>query len=418
MKLSTDQEAAADKFMEFLFDDHEHEMAIVGHSGTGKTTLTKELLKLARNTSKLNQLITNNDNELKVVCAATTNKAAKVLCDKLGEDTSTIHNLLGLKVINNFKTGKTNLKKSANYTILENTLVIIDEASMIDRQLLDIIRESTMDCKVLYIGDSYQLAPVFETTCPVFKEVQNQAVLTTIKRQKKGSPIITEGEKFREAVLTNQFQDIEPDGCAIRHVSGTDFKRLMEEEYTRPNRVATDALVMAWTNSRVLQYNSFIRALTTSEEAYTVGELVVTNKPILSSKSAVVYSTDSTARVTRIYESRQHDVDGYSIDLDGVVTVFVAKDPNIPKALLKHAAKEKDWSEYFAIKDFYADLRPVHASTIHKAQGSTHKTVFIDLSDVGRNNKPNEVARLLYVAITRASHKVVLYGSLPGKYTS
>ena len=38
------------------------------------------------------------------------------------------------------------------------------------------------------------------------------------------------------------------------------------------------------------------------------------------------------------------------------------------------------------------------------------------MTDIGRNNRPNEVARLLYVAVSRASHKVVLYGELPDKY--
>ena len=38
----------------------------------------------------------------------------------------------------------------------------------------------------------------------------------------------------------------------------------------------------------------------------------------------------------------------------------------------------------YSVKQELADLRPVHASTVHKSQGSTYRMVFIDLDDIGR----------------------------------
>ncbi len=63
-----------------------------------------------------------------------------------------------------------------------------------------------------------------------------------------------------------------------------------------------------------------------------------------------------------------------------------------------------------------ADLRPGYASTVHKAQGASVDDVYIDLSDVGTNGNSEEVARLLYVAISRARKNVYLYGNLPEVY--
>ena len=59
------------------------------------------------------------------------------------------------------------------------------------------------------------------------------------------------------------------------------------------------------------------------------------------------------------------------------------------------------------------DLRAPHACTAHKAQSATYKHVFIDLGDIGKCKSKNLMARLLYVACTRASHNVYLYGELP-----
>ena len=82
-------------------------------------------------------------------------------------------------------------------------------------------------------------------------------------------------------------------------------------------------------------------------------------------------------------------------------------------ALIKSYAKAKDWQTYFQLKDELCDFRPNHALTVHKSQGSTYENVFIDLSDVGKNKQASEIARLMYVAATRASKKLYLYGALP-----
>lgn len=40
----------------------------------------------------------------------------------------------------------------------------------------------------------------------------------------------------------------------------------------------------------------------------------------------------------------------------------------------------------------------------------------IDVGDIGRNGKMDEVARMMYVAVTRASDNIILTGELPEKF--
>jgi exodeoxyribonuclease-5 len=415
MPLSLDQQVAADKFMTFLQDDSKPEMIIEGHSGSGKSYLTKHLIGLVRAKAKLIKILSGGTDEVEVICTATTNKAAEVLSKATGEPAQTIHSLLGLQVKENHSTGKVYLKKTRHYQVVSKTLIIIDEASMVDTNLLNMIRESTMNCKVLYVGDPYQLPPVKESFCPVFLEVQERATLTTIQRQAANNPIIAFGDLLRKAVDTGVLPRMESIGSTIHKLQGPAFQEAVEDHFTRDSK--EEYKMLTWTNRKSQDYNTHIRKLFTNSPFLEVGEHVITNKPILDGKR-VAFKTDEMARVTNTYPSILHGLQGMTVELDNLHPTFLPNSQADVKAQLKMLYKEQAYTEYFHRKQQFADLRPVHASTVHKSQGSTYEKVFINLTDIGKNNKPHEVARLLYVAITRASDSVYLYGDLPPKYRS
>ena len=77
------------------------------------------------------------------------------------------------------------------------------------------------------------------------------------------------------------------------------------------------------------------------------------------------------------------------------------------------ACRRAAWRAFFSFKDRYADLRPPHAGTIHRSQGSTYDIAYLDLTDIGRNTKWYEIAKLLYVGLTRPRHTVFATGALP-----
>ena len=84
--------------------------------------------------------------------------------------------------------------------------------------------------------------------------------------------------------------------------------------------------------------------------------------------------------------------------------------------LIKYFTKNKNWERYFFMKRSFPDLRPRDAATVHKAQGSSYITAFVDLGNLSTCRDPNLAARLLYVAFTRARTRVVLYGELAPKF--
>jgi ATP-dependent exoDNAse (exonuclease V) alpha subunit len=318
--------------------------------------------------------------------------------------------------LNDYKTGQTKLQKTQSTQVFYNTLIVIDEASMIDSELLKIIRQQTMNCKILYIGDSAQLAPIFETASPVFTSVKDKLELTTIQRQQEHNPIIALSQQMRNSVESDSFSEILSNGLQIQHLSGEDFQQEINNTFTH-NYSVDSAKILAWTNTKVLQYNEYVHTLIHNTSDILVGDVLVTNNPILGVGGMTVHSTDSLVTVGSITPTTEKGIAGNWIRIkESRIQVFVANNLHEVTALLKQLSKNKLWVEYFAAKDFFADLRNIYSSTVHKSQGSTYGTVFIDLTDIGSNNKSNEVARLLYVAITRASDKVVFYGKLPDKY--
>lgn len=415
MPLSPDQQKGSDKFMDYLLDDTKSEISISGPGGTGKSFLTKYLINAASKQIKFLDFLTgDNPFELSIPLTATTNKAASVLGDLADSPATTIHSLLGLKVQNDFRTGKVLLKKTRNSIPIFNSIIFIDEASMVNTQLLKIIREQTVKCKLVFIGDSYQLAPVGENTCPVFEEVQSKIKLSTIQRQVADSPIIQLASKYREALDKDIFPMPESNGKAIQVVSGPEFKEMIDHNFLHEPTI--ESKTIAWTNDRVHQYNDYIRSLHTSNLAYNVEESIVTNKPILNPDGTFAAATEKVLIITNITEGNQHGIDGYNITLDYEINTFQPKNQYDVKNLLNRLANNKDWQEYFKIKEFFADLRPIHACTVHKSQGSSYDTVFIDVADIGRNRSHSEVARMMYVATSRARTSVVMTGELPSHF--
>lgn len=419
--LSPGQTAVMEQFHAFMLSNTIHEMVIAGFPGTGKSFLTKYLIDMVEQKAQLSKLIGGtNVSGVQIVCTATTNKAAKILAEMTGRECITIHSYLKLRVQNDYQTGKTKLVKGRDHDIKEGVLILIDEGSYINKSMLKVIRDSTIKCKILYVGDEYQLVDINESECPVFTDVPHKATLTESQRFADNGPIDLLAAQFRKSLDTGVFTPIVPDGVVIKHVDGPTFQTMVDAEFKDINSPENHAKMLAWSNATVLAYNKHIRSLHTQSDLYEVGETVVTNNPI-SHRGRMVYSIESRAKVTDVSPGTEHGIDGAWLMLDNTTKIFQALDQTQVTALLKVEAKNArgkgNWVNFFHYKEFFADLRPIHAATVYKAQGSTYDRVFIDLTDIGRCNIPSNVARMLHVAVTRASQEVILYGVLPAKYT-
>jgi len=431
--LTKDQEKANIAFLDFLVSD-ENFFVIQGAAGCGKTFLIRHLLETFYSRYKSYCLLLQKELQIfDIKITATTNKAVNVVNDFLGDlliqrrdiNVSTIFSLLGLRVQNDRNTGKTTLTFNANQLPKFQSgggitpLIFIDEASFIGEDLHQII-ESILwhgaNAKIVYIGDKYQLAPVGQTFSALESLSCTKVELGEIVRNK--GHILATGTQFRETVKTGTFRPIQYNQQDLIHTKGPAFQKLVEASFGHPDWNPAKSRILAWTNERVQEYNKHIRKFLKLPALFQKGETVITNEYIQGSTS---YSkpVDAEVVITRIMGDpiTQYGVIGYMLELDHTHCGFMPIHFRDAKNLMKKLAADKDWKKFFEVKETWLDLRPVYASTINKAQGSTYETVFLDLPDIGKNWNANDVARLVYVGLTRASKQVVCYGYLPDRFT-
>ena len=83
---------------------------------------------------------------------------------------------------------------------------------------------------------------------------------------------------------------------------------------------------------------------------------------------------------------------------------------------LLHIKEEQEWAAYFYFHDNIVQLSKGYVTTLHKAQGSTYKRVYVDLDSLGSCTSLSTGLSLLYVAFSRPSHELILYGNLPKRF--
>ena len=409
-QLTTDQQSALDAFYLFLLDPIETVFVLKGYSGCGKSTLVRTLLDRLPGFMKTARLINPSMKEYTPELTATTNKAAENLGQITGYPANTIHSYLGLRVQTDYKTNVTTLIPK-NQEKKEGVLLFIDEASYIDSPLLTHIFSGTKNCKIVFIGDPAQLTPVKATGTPVFDANFGGAALTQVVRQAEGNPIVDLSTKFRHTVNTGEFFAFKPDGHHIRHMDREAFNKAIELEFTRPDWAYRDSKILAWTNKCVIGYNHFVRNLAKGDPHFQEGDYAVCNSFLQGNKQSI--KTDQLVQITGISEPRERNgVLGNDMTMDHVFTAFQPKSLEAKNARIKLARQQNEISLVAEMESRWVDLRAAFACTINKSQGSTFGTVFIDLDDIRRCNSGDQIARMLYVGVSRAKYHVFLTGDL------
>jgi exodeoxyribonuclease V alpha subunit len=116
---------------------------LTGGPGTGKTTTTRSIIRLAEAAG------------VKTVLASPTGRAAKRLSEATGRPAKTIHRLLEVKPAEGFKFSRNEENP------LEADLIIVDEASMLDLILTNnLLKAIPLGAHLLLVGDVDQLPSV------------------------------------------------------------------------------------------------------------------------------------------------------------------------------------------------------------------------------------------------------------------
>ena len=180
---------------------------------------------------------------------------------------------------------------------------------------------------------------------------------------------------------------------------------------------------VAWTNNTTQYYNSIVQGVSTmlfrpGDRAVTAGAVHETIYDAFESASVsrLALNTDTEGVVASCEPGFLPDfptlpawkivflpdtIQGKSFDL------YIPIDAGVGNMLQKLAG-EKNWREFWRLKKSVSDLRHPHALTVHRSQGSTFGTVFVDSADIMRNRNRSEALQCLYVAVTRASDNLIL----------
>lgn len=410
--LSEGQQQAEADFTKFVISPSQKVMVLEGYPGTGKSTLVRMLLGQLPKLVETLKLLLPNDPVYEIALTATTNKAAEALAGITGQPVKTIHSHLGLTVITDYKTGITSLEATGREGPASYQILVIDEASMVDWELLKLIQENTHKCKIMYIGDPYQLLAVNCAVAPVFTRGYPTAKLTEPVRQPKDSVIIPACADLRRTIDGHGWSKMPVDGNTIIRLDRNDFDQAVVAEFTRKNWHYNDSKVLVWRNAAVLRYNNGLNKMMTGVPSFAVGDYAVVNRRVTKGRGNL--KTDQIVLITGIIEGEeQFGVPGRTIELNHYISFFMPVSLEAKNERVKQGqARTDEYKILQTIDNEWIDLRANFAQTINKSQGSTYNQVFIDLNDINACRNMNNVARMLHVGISRARFRVTFTGNI------
>lgn len=421
--LNQGQKDAVEGFLNFLLSDQK-EFIISGSAGCGKTYLLGYIIEEALPQYYETCDIVGIDPKYHTMhMTAMTNKAVDALSGSLGTTAMTIHSLLGLVVTENYTKGITELKikRGAEHVLIKDSVIFIDEYSMIDRELYSYLVKRTPGCKIVYVGDRYQLPPVFEEMTQAHKQETPCFDLLVPVRNANQPALVNLCNQLKQNVDTLQWSNISLVPGVIDWLGPDEISEELSSKFRIPNQ---ENKILAYSNNQVNDLNGFIREIRGFDpEELEEGENLILNttygeipteaqvRVLWVSKELLEFKFNKYPELTPIqYQAARI---AYS---DSEEHVSLPKNKKYFQDVLKFLAKKKDWSEYFNLKNSFADVRPADACTVHKSQGSTYGTVYIDLTDLSRCTQPKLAARLLYVAVSRAKNRVVFFGDLAPRF--
>lgn len=430
-ELNDQQAAAVEALQKFVTrSSGSREIMLQGSAGTGKTTCINALVSVCRGA---------------FVFTAPTNKATKVLTQMVDTyldgivPTTTIFKLLGLRLDTDGEVREiVQDADKAKQQLDMLDVVVIDEASMVNASLKRAIDKALIDhprLKIIYMGDPFQLPPVNESRSLAFSVPE---VVTLTKVMRHDNEILTLATSLRDCILNQtvptllsansedggvfcvkraRFYDLLAEGCA-------------NEKYeTQPNYLKA----IAWRNAMVSHTNEFIRQRLYGEAAakvgFQVGEKVVACAPVLcvEERQRGGYETLMTTDEEGIVQAVRvgpHPIYGailcYHLTIapesgaDWITAVVPHEDGAAAAAALTQRladlakSKRGSWSAFWSAKETLHDVRPCHAITAHRSQGSTYEMVFVNAVDILSNQRIEEALKCLYVAASRPSRVLVI----------
>lgn len=414
-------------------------ISLTGAAGTGKTFLTVQIIKhLIKSYSEDNDSSSLKKESISVT--APTHKAVSVIASMLKEQKiqvscKTIHSFLGIKPFRDYEKGIETFKVDKTKKTKESTTVlIVDESSMIGSELFEYIQEAIEDGRVkvvLFIGDPYQLLPINKKENLIYKLPQSFS-LTEVVRQAKDSQIIKIATLLREKIKSKNFiplQDIFYTFDSKEIELFYNEKEFISDFYKNDKWYDEDKIIATHKNKDVEALNRQIRQKYWQQQgavnppALLSGDHLRFNNAY-SSNDVTIYSNGQVVTIQNAELKYHESLEIYFWECNANGPIFRVVDPQSMKVfndklsyiakLARHAKypeRRQLWKTFYEVRDMFADVQYIYASTIHKLQGSTYDISYVNLFSLAKNKyiSDEEKYRLAYVAITRARETVKVF---------
>lgn len=363
-------------------------LIITGGPGTGKTTIIKAIVEMYQ---KLNDFSYDELTE-RLALLAPTGRASKRMSESTNLPATTIHRFL--------KWNKDNNEFLVNeYNKDFSELIIVDEVSMIDINLLDSLFKGLTDhIKLILVGDANQLPSVGPGQILkdlIESEVVDRVELDLLYRQSEDSYINKLAIEIKDNTISPNFKDLRDDyaflSCSSSSIKinlknlcnqiiqkGYDYKmvQIMAPMYMGENGIdnlnkelqevfnpkSDDKKEIIFGDIVFRENDKILQLVNMPDENVFNGDIGVIKYIIPSSCS----------------ESKKNEI---YVDYDGLVVKYLPKDFN----KIKHG---------FII-------------SIHKSQGSEFDLVILPIS---HSYNRMLYRKLIYTAVTRAKRKLIIIG--------
>lgn len=367
-------------------------MLLTGGPGTGKTTVVRALLHIFSSMG------------LKIALTAPTGRAAKRLSESTSCEARTIHRLLEYGGEESGGRGRF-MRDESN--LLEENVLIVDEASMVDSLLMGaLLRAVKPGSRLVLIGDADQLPSVGAGN--VLRDLIDSGRFATVRlteifRQAQKSLIVTNahainrGELPRLDVKDNDFffMPRSEDASITATVAQLCGIRL-PRTYGAMATTGTQVIVPSRKGEAGTEHLNVVLQATLNPPS--------PEKREHRFREITYREGDRVMQVRNNYDmewERDNGMTGAGI-FNGDVGVIESIDPTDGNMRIRF--EDRTVTYEFSLLE---DLEPAYAVTVHKSQGGEYPIVILPLGNVPPMLRSRN---LLYTAVTRAQCIVIVVG--------
>lgn len=365
-------------------------MILTGGPGTGKTTVIRALLRVFEMM------------DMDVALAAPTGRAAKRMSELTRHEAKTIHRLLEMSYEND---DVAEFRRNEN-DLLDENVIIVDEASMIDISLIDaLLKAIRPGSRLILIGDFNQLpsvGPGNVLSDLICSDVFNTVELHDIFRQAGESMIVTNAHR----IINGEYPDID--------AKTGDFFFLTRDTDEQIAKTIADLCVNRLPKTYGDEIRSEIQVITPSKKSRVGTELLnVSLQAAINPPSADKRERKERQTIFRVGDKVMQIKNNYDREwmvgekkgvgvFNGDIGLIESIDPKneYVSVLFDDRRVEYGFSEL-------DELEHAFAITVHKSQGSEYPVVIMPMYSFA----PMLLTRnLFYTAVTRSQRMVILVG--------